>query len=190
MNEDQNNTSYFAPEVEQAVVSLCWHEPERLAQFYREFDPGAHIGQPHLLVILEAIAIAYGELGTTDFAAIVQIVRELGRMVSCGGLDGLNQVYQAQLDGRTNPEHTEKIWTEYLRLLRYYAQNRKADPPRSADFFTRGHLCLYPNKTKSLQSQPDATGEGKIAGKAYRATAWLEPGNHGQKFFKINLNPK
>jgi hypothetical protein len=190
MSADPPPTFYFAPEIEQAVVSLCWHEPERLAQLYRDFDLVVHIGQPHLRIILEAINQAYGHLNTTDWASVVQLIRELGKLEHVGGLEGLNEVYQAQFYGRDNTERTEKIWADYLRLLRYYAENRKEVPPRPPDFFTSGILRLYPNKTKTLPTQPDATGEGKIGGKLYRATAWLEPDKYSQHFFKVDLIPK
>jgi hypothetical protein len=184
---DEIDTCYFAPEIEQSVVSLLWHEPERLAGFYRDFDLGLHIGQIHLHIILDAINQAYGELGTTDFATVAQIVRELGKLTTIGGLDGLNQVYTAQLYGREDRSRTDKIWTEYLRLLRYYAQNRKQDPPRQTDFFTKGWLKLYPNKTKYSELSPDATGTGKIAGRTYLATARLELDPLGEEFFNISL---
>jgi hypothetical protein len=179
-------TFYFAPEIELSVVSLCWHEPERLAGFYRDFDLAVHIGQPHLRIILEAINQAYGHLNTTDWASVVQLIRELGKLEHVGGLDGLNEVYQAQFYGRDNAERTEKIWADYLRLLRYYAANRKEIPPRPPDFFTRGSITLYPNKAKTSLLAPDAAGEAKIAGRRYQAALYID----SQQVFRISLVPR
>jgi hypothetical protein len=182
-------TFYFAPEIELSVVSECWHAPDRLSVVKRELDPAVHLTQPHLRWILEALDLAYRELGAVNFEIVVQVLREMHHLEDCGGLEGLNEVYKAAAYGR-DPVRDQKIFDAELAMLKQYAINRKVDPPHPPDFFTRGQLVLYPNKTKHFDSQPDATGEGKIGGRCYRATAWLESDQHGQEFFKVSLTPK
>lgn len=48
-----------------------------------------------------------------------------------------------------------------------------------------GSLTLWPNKHKTLVSHPDMLGEGRIAGRAYRAAAWFS----GEHNLKISVLP-
>jgi hypothetical protein len=50
----------------------------------------------------------------------------------------------------------------------------------------RGTLELYLNKEKKQPSDPDLTGSGFIAGRRYRAAAWLS----GKDKLRISLLPK
>jgi hypothetical protein len=50
----------------------------------------------------------------------------------------------------------------------------------------RGTLQLYLNKEKKQPSDPDLTGSGFIAGRRYRAAAWLS----GKDKLRISLLPK
>jgi hypothetical protein len=50
----------------------------------------------------------------------------------------------------------------------------------------RGALELYLNKGKKQPSDPDLTGSGFIAGRRYRAAAWLS----GKDKLRISLLPK
>jgi hypothetical protein len=50
----------------------------------------------------------------------------------------------------------------------------------------RGTLELYSNKGKKQPSDPDLTGSGLIAGRRYRAAAWLS----GKDKIRISLLPK
>jgi hypothetical protein len=191
MEHTSPQTFLFAPEIEQTIVSLLWHQPDRLPGFMRDLDPAVHITQPHLRKILEAISVAWGELGADlDWPIVIQIIRELGHFEDCGGLEGLDEVYRAAEYGYSDRVLADQIFGHYLQMLRHYAQNRQADPPRKPDFFTRGALRLFPNKNKKSDSAPDAVGDGKIAGKLYSASAWIESDAFGQKIFKINLVPK
>jgi replicative DNA helicase len=84
--------TYYAPEVEERPVSLCWHEPARLAEVLRRLDPSTHFVQPHLRHILEAIRIGYTELGAVDWCTVVQVLRERRLLEECGDLQLLDEV--------------------------------------------------------------------------------------------------
>jgi hypothetical protein len=184
----------FAPEIEASLVSMCWHEPERVALVYRQLDPAIHLVQPHLRLVLEAINIAYGQLGSADWASVVQVVREGGQFEECGGLEGLNALYDLRAYGR-DQARDEVIFSDYLQMLKHYARNRAQEPPRKADYFTGGHLDFYLHKANDPAKEPglgnpDLIGEGKVAGKIYLGSAWTERDAKGQKFLKIRLMPK
>lgn len=184
-------TFFFAPEIELSTVSILWHQPHRLGGFLRDLDPLVHLAQPYLRKIVEALLIAWGELGPDlDWATVVQIIRELGAFEQCGGIQGLDEVYSAAQYGFEDQARSDKIFGHYVQMLRTYAQNREADPPRVPDYFTRGVINLYPNENKKGAGAPDAIGEGKIAGKLYRATASPQSDGTGRKFLKITLVPK
>src|SRR5260370_33717469 len=116
-------TFILAPEIEQALVALCFQAPHRVAVVYRELDPQIHITRPELRFILEAIDLAYRELGLSDFASVVQVLRELGHFEDCGGLLGVNAVFEEYRYGFSSPEAEEEIFTHYLQTLKTYAHN-------------------------------------------------------------------
>jgi hypothetical protein len=175
MSEAQPFTQVFAPEIENSIVSILWHEPERCGQFFRELDPRVHLMQPALRIIAKAIDLAFRELfcelGTSDFTLVVQVVRELRGFEEVGGLEGLNQIY-ARYEYRSSKEAIDQIFTEYIRLLKAYAAGRKEDPPAMPYRFNRGDINLVENKNKRSVSSPHYVGEGKVAGYPYRAAAW------------------
>lgn len=184
------HTFYFAPEIEAAIVSVCWHEPDRLATVYRELDPAVHFTQSHCRWLLEAVDLAYRDLGCVNFETVIQVLRETGHLEDCGGLEGANQVYGLEEYGRDDPVRNEKIFRHYLEMLKTYAVHRSQVPPRPVYAFTAGWLVLHPNKAKISQGGPDALGEGKIAARSYNASMWVESDEHGQKIFKVSLTPK
>jgi hypothetical protein len=114
-------TFHWVPEIEQATVSILWHEPERVAEFLREIDPAVHLYQPSLRIILEAIGIAYGELNCADWATVVEVVRELGHFGNAAG-SGLMR-FTATMDCRTPIFFAGISWKDY-------ALARQAIPPR------------------------------------------------------------
>lgn len=181
---------YYAPEIEAALVSTCWHQPEWLATVYRELDPAIHLSQPHLRWLLEAIDLAYRDLGCVNFEVVIQVLRETGHLEDCGGLEGANQVYGLEEYGREDPVRNEKIFQHYLQMLKTYAVHRKMEPARLPYVFTSGSLVLHQNKVKASQNGPDALGEGKLAARSYAAAMWIEIDEHGQKVFKVRLTPK
>jgi hypothetical protein len=48
-----------------------------------------------------------------------------------------------------------------------------------------GTLTLWPNKNKTSSSHPDMLGDGRIAGRSYRAAAWFS----GEHNLKISVLP-
>jgi hypothetical protein len=194
--EGEKATFTYAPEIETNTVSILWHEPDRLADFLRLVDPQTHFVQPHLRIILEAINIAWGELASADFATVAQVIRELGKMEECGGLEGLNQVYSAGEPIRaTNAEdaailrkQVDVILADYVRMLQAYAENRAIDPARPIYPLTGGRGRAIRNKLKRFSGQPDFIGEATIAGKKYKMRLDVSAdGNEAQ--FRFNPMP-
>jgi DnaB-like helicase N terminal domain len=166
----------FAPEIEQALVSLCFYNPDRIGVVYRELDPDVHFTQPHLRQILEAIDLAYRELCEHDFASVVTVLREQGRLEACGGLPGLNSVFEQYRYGFSSPEGEQEIFSHYIEMLKAYALGRETNQPVYR--FNRGDIRLVPNKTKHSDSAPDYIGEGKVAGCLYRVAEWINSQGH------------
>jgi hypothetical protein len=179
---NEPHTFYFAPEIETNAVSILWRRPEWLPEFLQRFNPEIHIQQPHLRTIIEAINIVYGDLGVSDFAAVTQCVRELGRFEDCGGLDGLNAVYLAH----EPTEHTRAVYRHYLEMLETYAKARGSDHAFPVARFSGGDGVLTPNRIQRRDTEPAFLGEFKVAGKSYRAGAYL--GELGS--LKIRMLPK
>jgi hypothetical protein len=178
----------YAPEIEAEVVSECWHAPERIAELRRAINPEVHLLQAHLRRILEAIEHCYAQFADVSFLTVIQVLRETGRIEDVGGLDGANEIYKIAAYDR-DEGRCQSIFTHEVEMLKHYAQNRAQTPPVRLDFFTRGQLVLTWNKLKEFPSQPDAIGGGKIAGRHYRATAWVETNQHKEQIFKITLTP-
>jgi hypothetical protein len=188
VNNDQAPPTFiFAPEIEQAMVALCFQAPHRVATVYRELDPAVHITRPELRFILEAIDLAYRELGAMDFASVIQVLRELGRLEACGGAPGVNSVFEEYRYGfwkpnpeteqkifwKPDPEAEEEIFTHYIETLKTYAINRQKDPPQPVYRFTDGKATLVPNKVKRKESDPDFIGEARVHGRSYIAKVWI-----------------
>jgi hypothetical protein len=183
-------TFLFAPEIEQSLVSLCFYAPERIAVLKCELDPALHITQPHLRHILEAIELAYRELGASDFASVIQTLRELGRLEDCGGPERVNAVFEEYRYGFSSEQALEEIFAHYIEMLKAYAQARTNQPPVNVYRFLRGDITLVKNKTRLSDRSPDWIGEGKVAGRTYRATAFSNQDKNGQSVLAISLCPK
>jgi hypothetical protein len=180
--------TYAPEEIEAEIVSECWHAPERIAELRRAINPETHLLSPHLRRILEAIEHCYAQLGEVSFPTVVQALRETGCIEHAGGLDGVNEIYKIAAYDR-DEERCTRIFTHEVAMLKTYAQNREQSPPSAPDFFTRGQVVLRWNKLKKNPSQPDATGEGSIASRHYRAAAWVEIGHGKEQVLRITLTP-
>jgi len=183
-------TFHFAPEIEQSLVSLCFYAPERIAVLKRELDPQVHFTRPELRHILEAIELAYRELGSRDFATVIQTLRELGCLEDCGGAAGVNQVFEQYRYGFSSTEALEEIFAHYIEMLKAYAQARSNQPPINVYRFLRGDITLVKNKTRANDRCPHWIGEGKVAGRTYRASAFTNQDKNGQSVLAISLCPK
>jgi DnaB-like helicase N terminal domain len=184
MNEP---TFLFAPEIEQSLVALCFHDPGCIATVYRELDPQIHITQPHLRFILEAIDLAYRELCTADFASVIQVLREEGKLENCGGAAGVNSVLEGYRYGFSSPEAAEQIIAHYIETLKVYAINRKKDAPERVYRLTGGIATLALNKAKRRDFEPNYLGEARIAGRWY--TVGASPSLDGS-FLNFRFEPK
>jgi hypothetical protein len=192
---DGDGTLLFAPEIELATVSILWHEPDRLPEFLRTIDLALHFQQPHLRIIIEAISLSYAELAVSDFATVVQTVRELGGFAECGGLEGLNQVYSAHEPVQAiDPEYAailkqqiDVIFADYLDLLGRYAITRQLDPPRPVYRFSSGRGTAYRNKVKRARRDPDFRGEAIVRGRHYALSLDVSPDGDS---INLSLEPK
>jgi hypothetical protein len=172
MSDDSPMTFVYAPEIEDQTIAILWHQPDRLPGFLRSFDPAVHFAQPHARIILEALNIARGESGFVDWPIGVEVLREMGKLDQCGGLEGLNRIYSMYTPGAP---FTDDIFAEYLRLLSLYATHRATEPGAPFYLFTGGRATLCLNKAKGLPNQPDYIGKGKIRGQSYRLRGWFLP---------------
>lgn len=170
-------------EIEEAVVAIIWQQPQRCAEFLRDFDPGVHLTQPRLRIILEAINLSYGDLGCTDFATVAATVRELGQFEECGGLDGLNSVYAAtEISPVTDP-----IFAHYCQMLTLYAEQRGFDPTRPVFRFTGGRGTAHRIKGPRKRAGADFSGVCYVRGTKYRVD--VEIGSESQ-FLNFRLVPE
>jgi hypothetical protein len=183
-------TFHFATEIEQSMVSLCFYAPERIAVLKRELDPQVHFTRPELRFILEAIELAYRELGMSDFASVIQTLRELRRLEDCGGPERVNAVFEEYRYGLSSEQALEEIFAHYIEMLKAYAQARSNQPQVNVYRFIRGDITLVKNKTRVNDRSPDWIGEGKVAGRTYRATAFSNQDKNGQSVLAISLCPK
>lgn len=168
-------TFCFAHQIEQSLVALCFQAPDRIAIVKRELDLEIHLTRPELRQILEAIDLAYRELGSSDFATVIQILAEQNRLEDCGGLAGVNAVLEEYRYGFASSQIEDRIFAHYLEMLKAYALGRATNS--RVYRFNRGDLTLATNKTKSAPTQPDLVGTGKIAGHLYRALGWKSAQN-------------
>jgi hypothetical protein len=161
--------TYYAPEVEQALVGLIWQEPKLLERLLRELDPAIHFVQPHLRHILEAIRIGYAQLGAVDWCVVVQILREQKLLEQVGELQTLDELWR-------NPGYSA-LFDYYINLLKSYAEQRGTNPHEPVFRFTGGRVQLERNRAWHRQGDPEYIGAARVAGLDYRVRGW-ERSNH------------
>jgi hypothetical protein len=164
-------TFYFSAEIEQALVAACFQHPERISRVKRDLDVEAAITNRAYRYVLLATEFAYRELGSTDFADLIQILREQGQLADCGGLEGVNNILEQYRFGFSSPQAAEEIIAHYIEMLKNYAVARQTRVPFK--FFVGGRGSLAQNKLKAHPSQPDFTGSAQITGKTYDVKGWL-----------------
>ena len=188
MNDTEPPPSFlFAHEIETSMIALVWHALDYVATIKRELDPMLHFTQPHLRHLLEAIELSYRELGVADFGSVIQILRELGQFDACGGLLGINAIFEQSRYGFSSPEAEKEIFTHYLEMLKTYAVNRASDASRPVYHFTGGKGTLTLNKAKRRSSEPEYIGEARICGRWY--TVGASPSADGS-FLNFRFEPK
>jgi hypothetical protein len=163
---------YYSPEVEEALVTLLWHKPELLPRVLRQINPSVHIMQDHLRFILEAIQLSQDLLNATDFATVVQVLKEDGRFEACGELVGLNAIYGRTWDSEIEVANASKILDYYIQLLKIYAAKREARDPGEVVIFSGGKGTINFNKNKTEKREPDYNGAALIRGRKYKVVGW------------------
>lgn len=192
----EKHTFIFAPETEESAVAILWHQPKRMAGFLRDFDSAVVLSQPHLQHLVDAINLAYGDLGETTFAVIVQTLRELGHLEDCGGVQSLDAIYRVgerdlarftdEAPAKAN-ERTDRLFTYYCDLLREYAEHRQTEQPKPVYRFAggRGTVHLLKDAARGLQSR--YSGDCVVRGSLYRTDVQVGPGG---EFLNFQLTPK
>ena len=156
---------YYSPEVEEAVVTLCWHQPQLLGKVLRVIDPKVHILQEHLRFILEALQLNADLLGEADFTTVVQALREAGQFEACGELVGLEALFSKNYGYETLLDY-------YLELLKLYAAKRRDRVAGQVVVFSGGKGTIALNKEKHDAKDPDYVGRAFIRGRKYRIVGW------------------
>lgn len=164
---------YYSPEVEEALVTLCWHKPQLLPYVLRQIAPQVHIMQDHLRFILEAVQLSQDLLGETTFETVVQALREDNHFEACGELIGLNAIYGRSWDSAIDGANAQKILDYYIELLKRYATKREQRDPTKIVIFSGGKGTLELNKAKANPKAPDYVGTALIRGRKYRRVGWI-----------------
>jgi hypothetical protein len=120
---------HYAPEVEKAIVSLLWNHPHLIElATLPPFDPETHIVEFPLRVLLDQIATVFRVGGSADFALVVTALREIRMLEECGGIPGVNSVYD--YNRYFFSRDPETLLQDYLRELAAYAEQRKIHPDK------------------------------------------------------------
>ena len=176
-------TCYWAPEIETSMVALLWHHPEFVDFVHLELDVELHFLSPALRIVLEAISVVYWNIGDADWSTVVHAIREMGAIDTCGGVQGLNDIFTdggRYYDGRTDPQ---PVVLEYMELLKAYGAQRQEDPTKIIPRFTGGKGRLWPNKTAKRATDPSDLGEAFIRGHRYKIRGWWESDGLSMKFY-------
>jgi DnaB helicase-like protein len=182
VTEVQNSLkTYYAPEIEQALVSLVWQQPDLLGQLLQKLDPNVHISQPHLRILLETISYCYSQFNDCDWSSVIEALRQFQKLDECGGKVLLDQIYK-------NPG-CKSLLGWYIEILIDYASYRVEDPPRPSTYFSGGKGKLWANKGK-LKSSCDVVGQARLAGKPYSLRGWSATDPLAQKFIDLRFYPQ
>jgi hypothetical protein len=110
----------FAPEIEEATVSMCWRDPVLFEQLWLRGNPEEFFGQRHCLEIMRAMKQCHEVVGALDFAMVVQCVRDRGMLEECGGVGELDRIYKM---AEFTP-YTERVFYHHLERLDEYVRLR------------------------------------------------------------------
>jgi DnaB-like helicase N terminal domain len=155
---------FSAPEIEAALVSLCWAEPAHLGKVLQKLDPIQHISQPHLRLLLQAIYECYTQAGDVDWAIVVQWLRDDQALDQFDGLSGLEIIY-------ARPGYNALLdW--YIELLQDFAAHRAELPGVYPHYFSGGKGYLKDNPQKRFPKDPPILGQALVASKNYLVRGW------------------
>jgi len=138
-----SDTLSWAEEVERALLAILWWHPLLIGLVRRELDPSIHLTLPKHRYILEAIEIAFREIGDVTWETVVQVILEIPKAFDeCGGKEGLNEVYTDQGHYPSGPRNPEPIVAEYIRFLKACAIQQESIPlSRSCITPSAGDFC-------------------------------------------------
>lgn len=179
--------TYYAPEVECALVSLCWHKPELLARVLRKLDPEIHFTELNCRMLLYAINTLYSELGETDWSSVIDCLRQQEKLFGQEHLVELEAIFSlAQGYDRAS----SGLLDYYIELLGDYASLRRPSPHAKPPVlrFSGGRALLKPNKAKRPGSnEPDFKGLGIVAGNPISLSLWVETDQHKQTTLNLSI---
>jgi hypothetical protein len=167
-------TFVYCEEVECALVSLLWWNPDLIPITQRELDFQQHFVSPAHRGVLEALTFAYAQMGDVSWAAVIEMVRQLGLNDEVGGLAGLNDILTNR--GR-HPEGPPKrnldlFLSEYIRAVKTYASGRKANPFTAPSYYVDGAGTLRRNKLALKSNDPVCAGTIRVLGHTFAAAGW------------------
>jgi hypothetical protein len=164
---EHRNWDYWAAELEEALVSMCWHQPDLyLAETLRQIDPQVHFIQRHCQCLLEAVELCYCELNACDWHTVLCCLAEQGLLREVGeDKQLLDRIFR-------NPGHGS-LFQFYINTLKAIAEQRGTDRAKSLVFFTGGKAELKWNHDKRSESAPACIGAGRIRGHSYAVRGWV-----------------
>jgi hypothetical protein len=184
---------HWSTEIEEATLSILWHQPQRLKYFLQECDPAVHFHEPHSKIIFDAIGQVHQEVGPVSFEDMVLCLREYRQLDNVGGKDSLNRIYALyQPTGlpdafyKTDSARIDKILSHHVSLLKTYAVAREFEPPREVHQYLGGKGCAYKNKAKRKGWQADYIGPAYVRGVKYQMSLNVDP---QAEFINVKLEP-
>jgi len=186
-----SDTLSWAEEVERALLAILWWHPLLIGLVRRELDPSIHLTLPKHRYILEAIEIAFREIGDVTWETVVQVILEIPKAFDeCGGKEGLNEVYTDQGHYPSGPRNPEPIVAEYIRFLKACAIQRGIDPTKPVLHYTVGWGFLRRNKLAISSQHPVATGNAHFLGHYLRLAGWPDGDEQMKLRFEIERTTK
>jgi hypothetical protein len=189
---DEINTTFFAPEIERALVSLAWHFPaDVLARVLRHLNPEIHFHEPFCAQLLDAINLVYSDLNTTDWPTVVDCFRQQNSLTNPETLAALSAIFS--LAEYQNRKATRDLVDYYIELLKDYALLRGPLPPSFRPpvlHFSGGSALLKDNApSKRYPSQPDFLGPGRVKGNPYEVSLWIDKDAFKKTVLKLRFKP-
>src|SRR5215467_8141404 len=77
MTQEIDVTLRWGVEVERALLAILWWHAYLIGLVRRELDPNIHLTLPKHRYILEAIEIAFREIGDVTWETVVQVILEI-----------------------------------------------------------------------------------------------------------------
>jgi hypothetical protein len=141
--------------------------------------------------VLEAIEIAYREIGDVSWATVVRVICEIpGAFGECGAKEGLNEVFTDEGHYPCGDCNPEPILKDHIRFLKACAIQRGIDPTKPVPHYTVGWGILRRNKLAISSQHPVATGNGNFLGHCLRLAGWPHGDEQMKLRFELERNTK